>query len=77
MQVHQYKQIENFRGDPQQYHDRALFTALRGLGYVGWNYEWRVIHERGDERSSIRTFSTFRECVAVQDCTASQGIPIR
>jgi hypothetical protein len=37
---------------------------VRGVGYVAWNGEWRAIDEQAEKRSSTRTFSTFRECVA-------------
>jgi hypothetical protein len=37
---------------------------VRGVGYVIWNWQWRATDERGDRKSSTRTFSTFRECVA-------------
>lgn len=37
---------------------------VRGVGYVAWNWEWRAIDEQGEKKSSTRTFSTFRECVA-------------
>jgi hypothetical protein len=37
---------------------------IRGVGYVAWRWEWRTTADEGTVKTSERTFSTFRECVA-------------
>jgi hypothetical protein len=36
----------------------------RGPGYVTWEWTWRFSAEDGAVKTSSRSFSSFRECVA-------------
>ncbi|MGZ5159397.1 MAG: hypothetical protein ACXWCQ_02505 [Burkholderiales bacterium] len=37
---------------------------VRGRDYVVWEWEWRFTAEDGSTKTSTRSFSSFRECVA-------------
>ena len=34
------------------------------LNAVSWEWEWRCTGDEGSKSASVRTFSSFRECVA-------------
>lgn len=37
---------------------------VHGQTYVVWEWEWRFTGEDGSRKSSARSFSSFRQCVA-------------
>lgn len=41
-----------------------ITKPVRAANSVAWEWEWRCTGEDGRKRSSARTFSSFRECVA-------------
>ena len=47
----------------------------RGQGFVTWEWQWRCCAEDGSAKSSTRTFSSFRECVADARLNGFTGNP--
>ncbi|HYC45103.1 MAG TPA: hypothetical protein VED01_06410 [Burkholderiales bacterium] len=41
-----------------------ITKAVRGASSVSWEWEWRCMGEDARQKTSSRTFSSFRECIA-------------
>jgi hypothetical protein len=41
-----------------------ITKPVRSTNAVSWEWEWRCSSEDGIQKSSTRTFSSFRDCIA-------------
>jgi len=41
-----------------------ITKPVRAANAVAWEWEWRRKDEDGSQKASVRTFSSFRECIA-------------
>jgi hypothetical protein len=41
-----------------------ITKPVHSTNAVSWEWQWRYVDERGAARTSLRTFTSFNECVA-------------